>query len=55
MKEIPTKVLVDELKTRLAVQSIWVEPYKDFKIIVDNKETDTEIKQGACHIMIIWD
>lgn len=55
MDTFSTKALVDELKTRLAVQTIWVEPYKDFEIIVDNKAVDTEIKQGACHILIVWD
>ena len=55
MKEIPTKNMVEELKRRLAVQSIWVNPYKDFEIVVDGESVDTEIKQGACHILIIWD
>ena len=55
MKDISTKQLVEELEKRDAVQSIWIPPYVDFKIEKENKPLDTEIKQGACHILIIWD
>lgn len=55
MKNIPTCVLCDELRRRVGVQEIWIEPYKPFEIINDGQKEQTPINEGACRIFVVWD
>lgn len=55
IKSISTKDLLDELKTREAVEEIVVDPYVDFFINVGGTKRDTEINGGPAHIYVVWD
>lgn len=49
---ISTKELVEELVTREAVEKIMINPYQEYKIIIDNNEiSDT----GPAVLLRIWD
>lgn len=49
---VSTQELVEELKKREAVETVTVEPYQDYRIIVGDQEiTD----QGPTVILRIWD
>lgn len=55
MDKLSTKSLVEELQKREAVQSIWIPPYKKFTLKIGEQPFETEVKEGACHILIVWD
>ena len=57
----PTCVLVNDLEKREGVHSVWIEPYKAFKISVQNEETtewedlDMPYNNGAARILVVID
>lgn len=52
LSKISTKELVEELSKREGVDKIIVEPYQEYKIIVDGNEIfDT----GTAIILRVWD
>lgn len=55
LKDYKTCELVEELKTRRAVQHLFTEPYKDIAILVDDEKQDLKINQGPVNILIVWD
>lgn len=55
LAKIPTKYLVEELSKREAVQPILIKTYVDFQIFTDGRQIETEINEGCCHILIVWD
>ncbi len=55
IKKFTTEDLVEELKTREAVQHIFTEPYKKIELLVDNKKQDLQMNEGPVNILIVWD
>lgn len=55
MDNVSTKNLVEELQKREAVQSVWIPPYEKFTLKIGKQPVKTEVKEGACHILIVWD
>lgn len=55
MEEFKTCELIEELKKREAVQSIWIEPYKEFKVISDKEEQVLNVNKGPAQILVVWD
>lgn len=55
LKQATTSELVEELKTRLGVQHLFTEPYKEIEIYVNKERQNLEITQGPVNILIVWD
>ncbi len=55
LKKFTTEDLVEELKTREAVQHIFTEPYKKVDLFIDNKKQDLQINEGPVNIIIVCD
>lgn len=47
--------LVEELKKREGVQSIYIKPYEKFKILENDVNKALDINQGPVQILIICD
>jgi hypothetical protein len=57
LTSVPTCVLVEELKSREAVNNVWVDPYVPFEVNVNGKVVRNEDvpKTGPVVILTIWD
>ncbi len=55
IKKFTTEALVEELKTREAVQHIFTEPYKKIELFVGNKKQALQMDEGPVNILIVWD
>lgn len=55
INEISTKELVEELEKREAVELVWINPYEPFQITANGKRVETQVKEGCCTILIVWD
>lgn len=55
LKKATTQQLVEELKTRIAVQHIFTEPYEKIELFVGKQKQDLEIEEGPVNILIVWD
>lgn len=53
LKDYKTSEIVKEIEKREAVQKIWVAAYEPFEIINNGYKVSTEVKEGACSILII--
>lgn len=59
--QAPTCVLVNDLAKREGVHEIWIDPYKAFRISVQNEETaewedlDMPWNNGAARILVVID
>ena len=55
IKKATTEELVEELKTRIAVQHLFTEPYEEIEIFVGKKKQDLQMNEGPVNILIVWD
>lgn len=55
MEGISTKELIEELSKREGVQHVWVKPYEEVNLIINDKKQNLQIKEGPARILLIYD